>query len=833
MIELRKYQIETIEAARQELRNGKKRIIIQASCGSGKTILAADIVSSALEKDKKVLFLVHYRELAYQALERFQQYGIGDFCGLIMAGEDSKLNLPIQIASVQTYQRRLNFDEPESNQWFHNADLIIYDECFVLGTLIDGKPIESLNVGDKVYSYNSETGKIEKKRITKTFSSAPKSLCKVSIKDGRYIICTESHPVYSEGKYLTATSLLCDSAVGCIQEYRIKGEKNNEISENREMQNVRSRSAVFRGEAFPNIFISVKEGFGLLFRGLFEHNEKRTSQKVRKNACRNKQKGSFLTDEDKQPNGRPKKHRKDEGDKKSQRDIKYLPFSSWWKRTASSDSSTNDGGGFGMGYRTSDKHERPKYIKPLHKDSKILQGGHWKSKIKNWNRNRRSFSCRKKEGVGQEERQVLGTLRVESVEIYKQTSDGKFGGMCQDGYVYNIEVEDNNNYFANGVLVHNCHSSIAKTRKGILQMYIDKNKTILGLTATPCRSDGRGLGEIYEAIIPAIGISALTKQEYLVPCVYYGAKELPDLENIPIVAGDYNKKALGERVDKVKLVGDIYDNWARLAIDRQTVIFATNVNHSKHIKELFQKRGVSCEHIDSHTPDEDRRDIYDNFRDGNIQVLTNCAILGEGVDFPWVSCVVLAKPSKSYARFVQMAGRGLRPHPGKAECLILDHSGLVFRHGFLDDEVCWSLDGKKIAWKKTTRKKEKKILDCEICGTLFSGNRCTQCGHEIKNYGKRIETTDDDLHEIGKNKKKDKELTTEEKKMWYQMIKGEQRRLGKNEKWLLAKYKSRTGVWPRNMDGLMPLSANDDVKKWLTYERIKWIKGKQKMEQAA
>ena len=506
MIELRKYQTDTIESARQEIRNGKKRIIIQASCGAGKTIIAAEIVSSALEKDKKVLFLVHYRELAYQALERFQQYGIGDFCGLIMAGEDSKLNLPIQIASVQTYQRRLNFDEPESNQWFHNADLIIYDEA---------------------------------------------------------------------------------------------------------------------------------------------------------------------------------------------------------------------------------------------------------------------------------------------------------------------------------------HSSIAKTRKEILKMYIDNNKTILGLTATPCRSDGRGLGEIYEAIIPAIGIGTLTKQEYLVPCVYYGAKELPDLENIPIVAGDYNKKVLGERVDKVKLVGDIYDNWARLAIDRQTVIFATNVNHSKHIKELFQKRGVSCEHIDSHTPDEERRDIYDNFRDGNIQVLTNCAILGEGVDFPWVSCVVLAKPSKSYARFVQMAGRGLRPYPGKTECLILDHAGLVFRHGFLDDEVCWSLDGKEIAWKKTTRKKEKKILDCEICGTLFSGNRCTQCGHEIKNYGKRIETTDDDLHEIGKNKKKDKELTTEEKKMWYQMLKGEQRRLGKNEKWLLAKYKSRTGVWPRNMDGLMPLSANDDVKKWLTYERIKWIKGKQKMEQAA
>lgn len=496
-MELRNYQNQMIESAREVLRSGKKRTIIHASCGAGKTIIAASIVSSALEKNKKVLFLVHLRELAYQAFERFAEFGIGDDVGIIMAGEVTSLDKPVQIASIQTYTRRLNLDELQYNPWFHNADLVIYDEC---------------------------------------------------------------------------------------------------------------------------------------------------------------------------------------------------------------------------------------------------------------------------------------------------------------------------------------QESVSRTRKAVLEIY-KKGTIILGLTATPCRADGRGLGEIYEAIIPCIGIEALTKLGYLVPIIYYGCKEMPDLKKIPIVAGDYNKKVLGERVDLPKLVGDIYDNWARIAIERQTVIFATNVKHSKHIKELFERRGIKIEHVDAHTPEEDRRDVLNRFEAGDIQVVTNCAIYGQGADFPWASCIVLAKPSKSYGRYIQMAGRGLRPYPEKSNCIIIDHAGLVLSHGFLDDEVEWTLDGKKTAWeKKVERKKEKKIFECEMCRTMHSGKRCPRCGFEIEGWGKKILTTDDELVEIGKNKKP--KASMQNKRESYAMLLQIQKSKGYSKGWLSHKYRALYNCWPRGMDDVQPNIPSDAIMNWIKYQNIKWAKSK-------
>lgn len=504
---LRNYQEEMIEKARETLRAGKKRIIIHASCGAGKTIIAAAIVSSALEKNKKVLFLVHLRELAYQAMERFSDFGIGDEVGIIMAGEEPHLDKPVQIASIQTYIRRLNLEEQAYNPWFHKADLVIYDEC---------------------------------------------------------------------------------------------------------------------------------------------------------------------------------------------------------------------------------------------------------------------------------------------------------------------------------------QESISKTRKAILEIY-KKDTIILGLTATPCRADGRGLGEIYEEIVPCINIKELTELKYLVPTIYYGCKEKPDLKNIPNVAGDYNKKVLGERVDIPKLIGDIYDNWARIAIERQTVIFATNVKHSKHIKDLFERRGIKIEHVDAHTPEDERRDILNRFKSGDIQVVTNCAIYGQGADFPWVSCIVLAKPSKSYGKYIQMAGRGSRPSAGKDNTIIIDHAGLVLHpdgnpnHGFLDDEVYWTLNGKETAWKKKVeRKKEKKIFECEMCRTMHSGKRCPGCGFEIESWGRKIETTNDELVEIGKNKKP--AASMQEKQLFYGMLEYYRQEKGYKKGWSYYKFKEKFMVFPANNLKAFPTEPDEKFRKWVQYLNIKSAKSKEKRE---
>ncbi|MCK4819017.1 DEAD/DEAH box helicase family protein, partial [bacterium] len=126
---LRKYQLDTIQKVRNSISSGNKSIIIQASCGSGKTCMAAAICDGALSKDKRVLFLVHRRELAYQAIERFAEYGLGDEVSLIMAGEESNLSKPIQVASIATYIRRIKLKD--GLPWFHNSDLVILDEAQV------------------------------------------------------------------------------------------------------------------------------------------------------------------------------------------------------------------------------------------------------------------------------------------------------------------------------------------------------------------------------------------------------------------------------------------------------------------------------------------------------------------------------------------------------------------------------------------------------------------------------------------------------------------------------------------------------------------------------
>ena len=822
-LKLRNYQEETIEKARVSIRKGNRRIIIQASCGAGKTIIAASIVSKALEKNKKVIFLVHFRQLAYQAMERFIDFGIGDEVGFIMAGEETHFGRPIQIISIQTYARRLKLDDIEHNIWFKNADIVFYDECFIPGTLVDGVVIESLKVGDRVNSYNEITGKIEKKKIIKLFKSKPNTLCKVFLKNGNSLTCTETHPVYSDKKYLTASSLSCNSAVGCMAEYQTK-EKRYE-NNGWQMRDMWEGRCLFWQKTVQDFFTSLSSWTGLLFRGMLGGKEKTALFGLQEISCSFSGSGGFRAYEKKQSDVRQIKYRKNEGNKESQRNFKCLPFGSWWKRATSSDPSTNDVTGVGVGDRTSGKYERYEYIKPLYKDSEVLQGGYWKSKIKNWYRNRRGFSCWKKEGTGQEKRQVLGTLGVENVEIYKQTSDGKFGGMCQGGYVYNIEVEDNNNYFANGILVHNCHSSIAKTRKAILNLYKD-TAIIIGLTATPCRSDSRPLGEIYEDIICCSNINKLTELGYLVPAIYYGSNKTPDLKNIPIIAGDYNQKELGKRVDKKSLVGDILENWLRIAPERQTVIFATNVKHSIHIKSVFERHGINIEHIDAHSTDEERQDILRRFKNGDVQVVTNVGVFSEGADFPWASCVVLAKPSKSYARYIQMSGRGLRLYSGKENCILIDHSGLIQRHGFLDDEVYWSLDGKDKAWNKKATKKEKPPLVCDMCQTLFKGNVCPRCGYKIKNYGKKIEAIEADLQEITKEKSKKKIFTMEEKLKFMRMAEYHRREKGYAEGWASHLFRSKFSVWPNKFKGVSPLEPDYSFKNYLTYRNIQYHKSK-------
>jgi superfamily II DNA or RNA helicase len=307
--------------------------------------------------------------------------------------------------------------------------------------------------------------------------------------------------------------------------------------------------------------------------------------------------------------------------------------------------------------------------------------------------------------------------------------------------------------------------------------------------------------------------------------VRYFTPSTPNLEGIKTVAGDFDKKELGKRINTAKLVGDIYSNWSRICPDRATIIFATNVKHSISIAEAFSRNGVEIAHIDAKTPPEGRERALDALKSGKIQVVTNVGILCEGYDLPKASCIVLARPTQSLGLYIQMAGRGLRTAEMKQDCILIDHGGCVERHGLLEWSREWSLDGKKKAWKTADREqKEKGMLKCIACHCVFTGtDTCPDCGSQSKTFGKKVETKDADLEELNKKK-----ISIADKRIYLGMLKYWVNEKGYSSRMVTAKYKNKFGCWAHHsIADVAPITPDQKFINQMRHEQIKWAKRKE------
>jgi len=392
-------------------------------------------------------------------------------------------------------------------------------------------------------------------------------------------------------------------------------------------------------------------------------------------------------------------------------------------------------------------------------------------------------------------------------------------------YLRRLKLSDTeiNRFFINAsvVFIDEAHHVLAKTYQKILKYYQDK--IVIGVTATPCLSSGEGLGKYFDAIVQPVSIKELVDNKYLVPAIYYGPSE-PDLSKLKTVAGDYEKKGLGEVMTKPTLIGDVVDNWLKIAGDKKTLCFSVNVAHSKALKDDFISKGVTAQHLDAFSDDETREATLNKFRSGEIQVLLNVGLYVEGSDIPEIECLCIARPTKSLGLHLQLLGRGARPFPGKDNFIVLDFGGNVARLGYYEDEIIWGLDDKDVAAKKKPRKKEKKIRTCEYCTSLFTGPVCPRCGLKIKEYKKLIETEEAELVQLGKPKKK--EFTMEEKLRFMRMAEYHRRDRGYAEGWSSHLFRSKFSVWPNRFKGVSPLEPDYSFKNYLTYRNIQYHKSK-------
>lgn len=297
------------------------------------------------------------------------------------------------------------------------------------------------------------------------------------------------------------------------------------------------------------------------------------------------------------------------------------------------------------------------------------------------------------------------------------------------------------------VVVDEAHRALAASYRDLQEHY--SRAVHLGLTATPYRADGRGLGDAYDELVVVTSPRELIAQGYLVePRVFtVPPSALPDLSAVRTRGGDYDKRSLEGAVDQKALVGNLVEHWRRHADGVRTVVFATSVAHSKHINERFREAGVASEHLDGTTPNDERDALLARLDSGETRVVASVGTLTEGWDQPSVKCAILARPTKSTGLYLQMAGRILRPWQDQ-EAIILDHAGCVMEHGLPQQDREFSLETRK---KKTgAGSGEPPAKMCIECFAIvpLSVRECPECGTQLGIAEDDVDETPDELVEV-------------------------------------------------------------------------------------
>jgi DNA repair protein RadD len=382
------------------------------------------------------------------------------------------------------------------------------------------------------------------------------------------------------------------------------------------------------------------------------------------------------------------------------------------------------------------------------------------------------------------------------------------------------------------LIIDEAHHCPANTYRKIIDAYPDA--ILIGLTATPCRGDGRGLGGIFDVIIECPQVAELIAQKYLVRTLVFAPAE-PDLKGVETRAGDYVEGQLAERMDRTNLVGDIVSHWHRYGERRKTVCFAVNVQHSLHIRDEAIKSGIRAAHVDGSMPKAERDAVLARLASGDLEFVTNCMVLTEGWDMPEVSCCILARPTKKMGLYRQMVGRVLRPAPGKVNAIVLDHSGAIYRHGFVEDRVDWTLDPEKRSASPThARRLDRgycsRLLECSKCGSIrIAGEACQHCGFLPERAPKAVIFADGDLALVDRQRRTAPKISDPHEFMrWHGMLTHIAAERGYKPGWAAHKFKEKFGIWPATRYA-QPMQPSPEVMSWVRSRNIAFAKAKERV----
>ena len=285
------------------------------------------------------------------------------------------------------------------------------------------------------------------------------------------------------------------------------------------------------------------------------------------------------------------------------------------------------------------------------------------------------------------------------------------------------------------LVIDEAHHAVADSYRRIIDQTLQRNPSakIFGVTATPNRGDRQGLREVFNNVADQIRIAELIASGHLVqPRTFVIDVGVQDaLKKVRRVASDFDMGEVDAIMNKSPVTDSVITHWKEKAGNRQTVIFCSTVDHARNVADAFNASGVVAAIIHGEMGDADRRATLAAYDRGEIQVITNVAVLTEGWDHPPTSCVVLLRPSSYKSTMIQMVGRGLRTvnpeeYPGtlKTDCVILDFGTSSLIHGSLEQDV--DLNGRKVTGDALTKtcpscdaQVPAAVMECPLCGHVF------------------------------------------------------------------------------------------------------------------
>lgn len=756
-MELRPYQQAAVNAVYQHLRERNDNPCVVLPTGTGKSVVIAQIATDAVKLwDGRVLVLAHVKELLEQNSAKVAALCPDIPVGLFSAGLKSRdTREPVIVAGIQSvYDKACDLGA---------FDLVIVDECFPAGTLIDTPrgqiSIEELYVGQPV-RHALGVGNIEAISSRPTFE-----IIKLELSNGRSIECTPNHPFFTESGWCAASSLAVGARLfsrenvsglrqGISSERMVRAEREtDQVSDGKGMDSSKILFATMRGgckKSSKRKPSGIGEGcHGSTNMGTASEDGGKSMSLLRQGISpallsheadvrRHVESARFLLnillqesrESDVSAGCREESVCEIEGNRSQTVDSRRE-----WESVTFAAGTTGATIGSGNGISGHDNGTAT----PCRSVALLQTGcGNPVSPSRDTTRRRESL-CEENPQNGQTDSCLDGGIRVVGITHIKLKSPRT---------VYNLQVAGHPSYFADGVLVHNCHL-IAPDGDGMYRTFLEDmlvvnpNVRLIGMTATPFRLKG-GLickpENLLNHICYEAGLKEMIAQGYLSPLVSRAGRAEAKLDDLHIRGGEFIADEAAAAMDQHELVMAACREIIDLTRDRKSVlIFCASVEHCNHVAAAISSiSGNECAIVTGNTSAVERAEILARFRGEQVpddffsfkqplKFLANVNVLTTGFDAPNTDCVVLLRPTNSAGLLIQMVGRGTRlsPATGKSNCLVLDYGGNIMRHGPID-----MIEVKEPGSGKGGEAPAKTCPECRaIIHAAYA--KCPECGYDF------------------------------------------------------------------------------------------------------